>query len=308
MQSETETAVSFPRQKSALMRFLLSIVALVALPDALCGQSWWQPDMWRVEASSDLKVTKDVTYRVVGSDKLKADIVRPDDNKSYPLVLMVHGGGWTTGDKWELLNHVREVAKAGFVAVSINYRLAPKHRMESQIDDCRFALGWAINNCKSWGASADRVGLWGYSAGGHLVSMIALDDAWKQPRFHLKDSPNICAVVAGGAPCSFDFIPSDNRVVAHVFGGTKQEVPEAYRRASPVEYARADAPSFFFFHGTSDFLVPQSVSKQLFDKLQGLGVDSEYLSVDGKGHMFTFLDSNARNQAVQFLVQRLVKD
>lgn len=290
------------------MRSALVLAFIFMFCNTANGQFWWQADTWRIEASSNLKVTKNVTFRVVGSEKLKADIVRPDDQANYPLVLMVHGGGWTSGDKWELLNHVREVAKAGFVAVSINYRLAPKHKMDSQIDDCRYALGWAINNCKSWGAQADRVGLWGYSAGGHLVSMIALADDWQQPQYHLKDSPNICAVVAGGAPCSFDFIPPDNRVVAHVFGGTKEEVPEAYKRASPVEFARPDSPPFFFFHGTSDFLVPQSVSKQLFDKLQGLGAEAEYLSVEGKGHMFTFLDNDARKQAVDFLVQRLVKD
>ena len=291
------------------MRTILSTCLVVFLfSPSLWGQQWWQPDMWRVESSSDLKVTKNVTYRIVGSEKLKADVVRPDDDKAYPLVMMVHGGGWTSGDKWELLNHVREVAKAGFVAVSINYRLAPKHQMAAQIDDCRFALSWAINNSKKWRANSDRVGLWGYSAGAHLVSMIALQDEWNQPRYRLRESPAICAVVAGGAPCSFDFIPPDNRVIAHVFGGTKDEVPEAYRLASPIEYVRADAPPFFFFHGTNDFLVPQTISRAMSDKLRTLGATAEYLSVEGKGHMFTFLDSDAREQAVNFLVQRLVKD
>lgn len=243
---------------------------------------------------------RNLVYRTVDEEAIKADLFRPRDEGKYPLVVMIHGGAWSAGDKWDLIDHARELAQAGFVVVSINYRLAPKVQIDAQIDDCVAAIQWATSQAEQWNADAQQLGLWGYSAGGHLASLLAL-------RTDL-DLPPISAVVAGGAVCDFEFIPEDNRVIAHVMGGSRAEVPEVYQRVTPMEFASKSAPPFFLFHGATDFLVPTESSVRLHDRLRELGRESTHLVVEGKGHLWTFLDIDARRQAVEFLSKHLTSE
>jgi triacylglycerol lipase len=231
--------------------------------------------------------------REIAGETLKADIYRPDDAAVHPLVVTIHGGAWSAGDKWHHQDHAREMAQAGFVTVSINYRLAPRYKIEDQIDDCRFALRWSVEQAPQWQADASRVCLWGYSAGAHLSALIATDP---QP-----GEPPISAVVAGGAPCEFSFIPADSQVIAHVMGGTRAEIPDVYEQVSPLSHASRDDAPFFFFHGTQDLLVPQSSSRALHVRLLELQVESTYCSVEGSGHLMTFIDPHARRQAIAFM-------
>jgi triacylglycerol lipase len=245
------------------------------------------------EISRPLRVQRDLEYRRVDGQGVLADLYRPDDDQIYPLVLMVHGGAWSSGDKWNLADHARELAQAGFVVLSINYRLAPKYQMPEQIADCRAALAWAAAQAPQWKADAQRICLWGYSAGAHLSAWLATD---RQP-----GQPAIRCVVAGGAPCDFEFIPPDSSALAHVMGGTRQRLPESYTQASPLTHASADSPPFFFFHGSADLLVPPESSRKLYERLRSLGVEAEYLTVQNMGHLLTFLNNSARRQAIDYL-------
>ena len=245
------------------------------------------------EIARPIRAERELEFRLVGDAKLTADLYRPDDERVYPLVIMIHGGGWSSGDKWNVRDHAREMAQAGFVALSINYRLAPRNPMADQIEDCRAALCWAKEHAGEWQADASKLCLWGYSAGAHLAAWMATDPKPGEPK--------IKAVVAGGAPCDFEFIPLNSISLVHVLGGTRAEVPEAYADASPLKYASADDAPFFFFHGDTDLIVPDSSSRKMFEKLQELRVEAEYHSVKSQGHLLTFINPEARRLAINFL-------
>lgn len=248
-------------------------------------------------ASSEIKrpirAERNLVFRRVGESNVTADLFRPDDDLVYPLVMVIHGGAWSAGDKWQVGDHARELAQAGFVALAINYRLAPAHLIPDQIEDCRVALQWGVEQAQSWRADASRVCLWGYSAGGHLSAVLATDPQ--------AGDPPICAVVAGGAPCDFEFIPSESTALAHVFGGTRAELPELYLQASPTQLANSHSPPFFFFHGEQDALVPAASSQRMHHRLRALGVESNYRLVPERGHLLTFIDFNSRRLAIEFL-------
>ncbi len=252
------------------------------------------------EINRPIRTERDLEFLRVEGEVVRADLYRPDDDAIYPLVIMIHGGAWSAGDKWNLIDHARELAQAGFVALSINYRLAPKHQLPEQLADCRAALVWAAANADLWKADANRLCLWGYSAGAHLSAWMATT-----PR---PGEPKIRCVVAGGAPCDFEFIPVDSVALVHVMGGTRQELPEFYREASPLHHASSNAPPFFFFHGTTDLLVPPTSSRRLYDKLRQLQVEAEYFTVEERGHLMTFLDGPARRRAIDFLRKTTQKE
>ncbi len=247
--------------------------------------------------SIPIRATRNIVFREAEGEKVKADIYRPDNDTLCPSVILIHGGGWSAGDKWNMQDHARQLAQAGFVAVSINYRLAPRHLIHTQIDDCRAALRWWAEEADNHRADPKRLAVWGYSAGAHLSCLIA---AKPEP-----DMPPIAAVIAGGAPCEFSSYPADNQFLSKVMGGTQREVPEVYRNVSPVTHANSQCPPTLFYHGTQDLIVPPKSSRMMFEELKKCGVETVYHEVEGQGHLTTFIDAAARKKAIEFLNQYL---
>lgn len=240
---------------------------------------------------------RDVVYSRVDGTALTADVFRPASDELAPVVLMIHGGAWSSGDKWHLHDHARELAQEGYVAISINYRLAPLHTIEKQIDDCRAALKWLDKVHSKYNFDTNRIAVWGYSAGAHLSCMLATRPA--------PDAPKIRAVIGGGTPCDFENIPPESPVLSLVMGGTRKEIPQVYHDVSPVNFVNEKCPPTLFFHGTADALVPQATSRRMHEALLAKGVESEYVSIEGKGHLTTFIDGTARRKAIEFLNKHL---
>ncbi len=243
---------------------------------------------------------RDAVYRRVDGEKVMADIFRPANEEVCPVVLMIHGGAWSSGDKWHLHDHARELAQEGYVAISINYRLAPLHKITEQIDDCRAALDWIGKVAEKYKIDTKRVAVWGYSAGAHLACMLATQPA--------TNSLPIKAVVAGGAPCDFQIIPEESSVLSLVMGGSRKELPQLYHDVSPLNFANEKCPPTMFFHGSSDLIVAPATSRRMYDALKNYGVETEYVTIEDKGHLTTFLDSTARRKAIEFLNKHLARD
>ncbi len=254
-----------------------------------------EPDL-----SKPIQSTRDVIFREVAGEKVRADVFRPADDSVYPAVVLIHGGGWSAGDKWNMHDHARELAQAGFVAVTINYRLAPRHLITEQIADCHAALRWWANSAGEYRADPKRIALWGYSAGAHLSCLIA---AKPEP-----GAPPIAAVVAGGAPCEFSNVPEESQILALVMGGSRRDIPKLYHDISPVNFVTSQCPPMLFYHGTQDLIVPPKSSRLMFEQLKQCGVQTEYLQVPGQGHLTTFIDAPARVKAIEFLNQHLQAD
>ena len=117
--------------------------------------------------------TKNIVYKEIDDETLKLDAYIPEGDGPFPAILVVHGGAWRLGSKGQLAMYARSLAKRGFVCFAINYRLAPKHKSPAQTEDCRDAVRWVRQNGHKYKADPKRIGAMGYSAGGHLVSMLA---------------------------------------------------------------------------------------------------------------------------------------
>ena len=245
-------------------------------------------------AFADSVVYRGIEYAKPDNHRLLADIYVPEGEGPFPGVLMVHGGAWMSGHKGHVAGHAHQLMKRGYTVMSINYRLAPKHKFPAQIDDCRTALRWMRQNAKNYHIDTTRIAGFGYSAGGHLVCLLALNQS-EHPEEHLQ------AVVAGGAPCKFENVPPDSPVLAYWLGGTRRELPVVYREASPTTFVGRDDPPVFFFHGEDDLLVRPRSSKALHDLLAENDVRTEFHLVPEAGHLKAFFDRNAPQRAADFL-------
>ncbi len=241
---------------------------------------------------SSLRVERNVVFHQVDGQSVLADLYRPNHHEILPIIVMIHGGAWIAGDKWNVIDHAAQMAEAGFVVMAINYRLAPRYRWPAQQVDCQAALEWVAQHHSEWHADKHRIGVWGYSAGGHLGLMLALDQSPGLPR--------VQACVAGGPPCDLQTIAPDSRMLFAFLGGTRAEIPERYRDASPITRVSSDDPPVFLFHGDQDGIVPFDNSQRMYEALVQKGVACEFHKVEELGHLMTFLDRDSRSAAIEF--------
>jgi len=251
------------------------------------------------KASKSIRSEMDIVFHEIQGQKIKADLYRPDTQENLPIVIMIHGGAWVSGDKWNVSDHASQMADAGFVVMAINYRLAPKNPWPAQLIDCQAAVQWMSDHHEQWHGNIESVGLWGYSAGAQLALMIALETKTGMPR--------IQACVAGGPPCDLEFVPPKSQLLSSFLGGSREEYPDRYREASPIHLLSSDDPPLFIFHGDQDLIVPIENSQRLQQKAVELGVVIEYREVPMLGHIMTFLDQNSRLEAIRFLKQHLTR-
>jgi acetyl esterase/lipase len=242
---------------------------------------------------------KDLFY-VPGSHNPKQalDLYIPKDHppgKKLPLVIWVHGGGWSGGDKSE--NMWMQIAKGGFAAASINYRLTDEAQFPAQIFDVKAAVRWLRAHAAEYDIDPKRIGAWGASAGGHLVALLGTSDGTKElegdegnPKF----SSRVQAVCDYFGPTDFVNVLDQRErntgkapaepLVDKLLGGSPTERPEQARLASPVTFVTRHAPPFLIVHGDQDPLVPFQQSEELAETLKKHGVECSLIVVRGGGH------------------------
>ena len=126
-------------------------------------------------SSDDVQIERDIVYGHGGDLELHLDLARPRElDGLLPAILFMHGGGWSKGNRQAGEAGTMLLAKQGYVAATISYRLAPAACFPAQLHDCKTAVRWLRANASTYGIDADHVGAAGHSAGGHLAALLAL--------------------------------------------------------------------------------------------------------------------------------------
>lgn len=263
----------------------------------------------------DVEVLRDVPY-TQGGRRAHLDIYRPRDREPHgaPVLIQVHGGGWTIGTKEEQgLLLMNRMAQQGWVCVAVNYRLAPKHHFPTQIIDVKRALAWVHENIDRYGGDGSYVAITGGSAGGHLAALAALTPglADYQPGFEEADT-SISACVPFYGIYDLAGLTGDRATIAmrdrflgpRVFGMDPQTHLDEFVRASPLEHVDEDAPPFFVIHGRNDTLVPVGQARTFVDALRKRSTSTvTYAELPGAQHAFEIF-SSIRSQHTIAAVQR----
>jgi acetyl esterase/lipase len=249
----------------------------------------------------------DVEYGTAGDVKLKLDTFVPKEPKSkkLPCLVWIHGGGWEGGNKSSgrgLLTPF--VATGEFVGVSVGYRLTGVAPWPAQIHDCKAAIRWIRAHADELGIDPDKIGVWGASAGGHLVAMLGTSGDVKEVEGDCGSpdcSSRVCCVCDYFGPTDFvgyeGYVAASekkNGAIYKLFGGSVKDKMDLAKQASPVNFVTKDDPPFLFLHGTKDPLVPLSQSEALDKKLKEAGVDSKLIVIHGAGHGFGGEEINKR--------------
>ncbi len=241
--------------------------------------------------SNSGQVRRDLTYCTLDGVELKMDVAFPHEmTQPAPVIVYVHGGGWTGGDKsrGEGLGLGQPMLDKGYLLVSINYRLAPAHQFPAPIEDVKCAIRFLRANAGEFYLDPDRIGVIGRSAGGHLVSLLGLSDAsagFDEAGGYTEQSSRVQAVVDlyGAIDIPAYFSKSGKDILNGLFGTTNLQDP-LFERMSPLNYVSADDPPFLIVHGRDDRIVPPAHSQALYDALEAAGVPVEIIWVKNAGH------------------------
>lgn len=243
-------------------------------------------------ARREVRREQDIVFAKGGGSELKLDLAMPKEGEGpFPAIVCLHGGGWVHGDRTQLRQSLEALARRGYVAISPDYRLAPRHRFPAQIEDCKAAVRWLRANAESYRVDTRKIGVVGFSAGAHLACLLGVtdkDDGLEGEGGNAEQSSAVQAIVSFFGPTDLTQTGWDREVqtknLEPLLGGTAADKPDAYRKASPITYASKKAPPFLFLHGTADRLVPIEQSRLLADKLRDAGVSARLVSVEGEGH------------------------
>ena len=302
------------------MKRMRPIIILLALILALTGLAS------AASVPSDVEVVLNVEYGKGGGRPLKLDILRPKNTpeKPMPAVVFIHGGGWRGGKKEGGVPRLIPFAQHGYFCASIEYRLSGEAVFPAQIEDCKCAIRFLRAKAKEYNVDPDRIGVWGASAGGHLVALLGTSGGAKELEGKggwEKHSSRVQAVVDCFGPTDLVKIVEDaakgsvqgrmgfdtaNNPVALLLGGPVDQNKDKAVKASSVTYVSKDDPPFLILHGDQDPLVPLSQSESLNAALKNAGVESTLHVVKGAGHGFPGL-GDVNEMIVAFFDKHLKK-
>jgi acetyl esterase/lipase len=220
------------------------VANILAINSASAGSTKGEKKAYPVQTFENLAY-----YKGKDADPVrhKLDLYVPKGKKDFPVLVFVHGGAWSLGNKVGLFGVHRMfaegLARHGIGVVCPNYRLSPKVKHPAHIQDIARAFAWTYKHIKQYGGRPDDIFVSGHSAGGHLAALLATDERY------LKAVGLTLKAIRGVIPISGVYRVPDPPILVSVFG----QDAKTHRQASPIEYVRADDPPFLLFCAETEF-------------------------------------------------------
>ena len=279
-----------PNKKSVVVVYFL----------LLTGCSIYQPGFDSPNADADdyeiASIINDIVYtRDDWPTPLSGNLYLPLRSDATPVVITIHGGGWSSRSRVDMHAIALKLAKRGYAVFNISYRFAPEYTYPAQLQDVQQALYWVNQSADEYRFDREKISTWGYSSGAHLAALAAGIDTTDERL------PNIRSVVVGGIPADLTQY-SGSPIIIPFIGGDRHEKPDTYREASPITHVSSDDPPVFLYHGNWDMLVESEQSINYHKALEAKSIKSELYLHRIWGHFAMFLwGGDAEDRAIEFL-------
>jgi acetyl esterase/lipase len=232
-----------------------------------------------------------IPYVTGGGPLQQLDLYYPTDRKGEPLIVVIHGGGWVTGDKagGGFSPLPLDLLFDGYAIASINYRLAPGAIWPAQIQDCKAAIRWLRAHANNYGYDPNRIGVYGESAGAHLAVLLAITGATDlfDSGENLGYSSAVSCVVDMFGPTDLVALAQTavgQSILPGLFGGPIGDHLDLARSASPINYVNRSEPPMLVVHGTRDAFVPYAESVLFTEAMTRANARYDFHTVTGGGH------------------------
>ncbi|MEA5259080.1 pectinesterase family protein [Arcicella aquatica] len=208
--------------------------------------------------------SKNITYGKIGNRALLLDVFSPKkkSEKPLPAVMIIHGGGWRTGNRTQHYQLARRLAEQGYVCFTPEYRLSTEALYPAAVHDLKTALRWMRENATEWNIDVDKIAVLGFSAGGELASFMGVtaeNPTYEGANGNLKFSSKVQAIVDIDGTLSFVHPESgegnDSKgtsAATYWFGYPKKDNPQLWDEASPLFHVGANTPPTLFLNSSVD--------------------------------------------------------
>lgn len=281
----------------------------------------------RVAPAAGVVVQRNRVYRHAGGRALHLDLFHPDLDGGHgaarPAVLLVHGGGWRSGNRTLQEPMATYLANRGFVTATVEYRLSLEAQYPAAVQDIKAAVCWLHSNAGELGIDRDRIAILGASAGAQLATLVGVSaglPAYREEGSARVERSTACEYVAAIinldgivsfiTPMALEYEndPRKNPSAAGAwFGGRFEEVPQRWREASPLEYAGAGSPPTLFINSSRPRF--HAGRDEYIARLAAANIETEVMTHSDTPHPFwlfqPWFDPTA--QRVGDFLQRVLK-
>jgi len=239
-----------------------------------------------------VRIDANLTYVTRGASRerpVRLDLYRPAGAAGpLPVVVLVHGGAWRKGDKEGERSRALWLAKHGYAAAAIEYRLSPEAKFPAALHDCQAAVAFVKRQARDYGLDRNRVAVFGGSAGAHLAALLvttATEPSLRDPALpkNADLTTDAAIVVAGPTDTQSESAAKESRTpdnnYAVFLGGSIDEMPKLYETISPARWASSATPPVLVFDENTD-----AMSAVFRAKLKGSGVTNESFVLTGGLH------------------------
>jgi acetyl esterase/lipase len=268
-----------------------------------------------VRAADEIVFEKDIEYSNPDNQHLQLDLARPDGEGPYPAIVCIHGGGFRAGNRQSYDGLIKKLAKNGYVAITVQYRLAPKYPFPAAVYDVKAAVRWLRANAAKYHVDPERIGVTGGSAGGHLAQFLGVTAGVKEfegDGGNPEQSSRVACVVNFYGPSDFTKSYGKSVDAAEVLplflGGNLEQARRRHIEASPLNWVTPDAAPTLCVHGTKDQYVAFEQAEWIVDRLKAAGVEAELLPMVGSMHGFKGeVEEKAESAMIAFFDAHLKK-
>ena len=262
-------------------------------------------DLFRGIPDGDIRYTPKIKFAAPDNVSLKLNLYQPLQKGKYPTIVTIYGGAWQYGTPDSNAAFSRYMAARGYVVVAIDYRHAPQYKFPAQLDDVNTAFIHILNHVNDYEIDRDRIAVMGRSAGAHLALLSAFQS----------DAPPIKAIVDYYGPVDLTSgyreppnpDPIDSRTTLKILlGGTPDQLPDLYRRASPYQLVTRLLPPTLLIYGGRDHVVQAKFGKGLCDRLQSAGNRAIFLEIPWADHAFDSVFNGVSNQLALYYTERFL--
>lgn len=298
------------------MKKIIPLIFMVLVCNFTFAQ---MPSQSQVQASlpKETIIYSNIAYNNDTLKKHLLDIYLPANAKrNLPLVIFIHGGAWISNDKYADMGYMASTIAAmlnnGIAVASIDYRFATEAIFPAILHDCNKAASFLYDNSTKYNLDRDKFALMGFSAGGHLASLMGTSQNNKVSNLYFPNTYRdfrYKAVVDFYGPIDLVLLPGnedEKSPEAILIGAKPLDRPDLAKAASPIAYLDKNDPPFLIFHGEKDNLVSNKQSKLFSAWLKYYGVKNELTIVKNAPHFGAMYDvDEIKDKVINFLIKHL---
>lgn len=242
---------------------------------------------------ADVVIERDINYTSMPHGKLGMDIVRPKAAGKYPGIVLIHGGGFSGGNRGMEMPMAIKLAQNGYVAATVDYQLTPMFQFPAPVYNVKAAVRYLRAHAAKFNIDKEHLAAIGFSAGGTWSQFLAVTR--NMPQFEgtggsREESSSVDCVISyyGRSDMRRAYDGSHNAATAlpALLGGDREHALDAHFRGSPINWINPDSAPILAIHGTRDQNVPFEQSVILVERMRSMGIEAELETIAEATHGF----------------------